>query len=237
MDFDPYNEFKNTEIGKIPRDFEVVKLDDIVELMRGYSYSSDYLDKENEIEDSYPMVNLKNVQEGGGFRSDDYKYYTEDSIKDRYHIGKGDLILAITEQTLDGSLIGSPAIIPDLDAEMSIISQDLAKVLPEDVSKEFLYHLFKTNDFDDYSTSVATGTTVFHLSLTAIGEYELALPPEEKIREFTGIARSIHKQKSVLLDENRRLAQIRDTLLPKLMSGDIRVNDISLDELKVDSEV
>ena len=237
VDFEVYNQFKSTELGDIPRDFEVVELDSIVDLMRGYSYSSDYLDKENEFDDSYPMVNLKNVQEGGGFRSDDYKFYTEDAIKGRYHIEEGDLILAITEQTLDGELIGSPAIIPNLNAEKSIISQDLAKVLSEYVSREFLYHLFKTGDFDEYTTSMATGTTVFHLSLTAIGEYEFPLPPEDQIEKFTNIARSIHKQKSVLLDENRDLAQIRDTLLPKLMSGEIKVNDINLEDLEVSSEV
>lgn len=237
VDFDLYDDFKDTEIGEIPSQFEVVELNNIVDLMRGYSYSSDYLDKENEIEDSYPMINLKNVKEGGGFRSDDYKYYTENDVKERYHIDVGDLILAITEQTLDGSLIGSPAIIPELDTETSIISQDLAKVLPKNVSREFLYHLFKTTDFDEYSTSVATGTTVFHLSLTAIGEFEFALPPDDKIKQFTNIARPIHKKKSILLDENRRLAQIRDTLLPKLMSGEVRVNDINLDDLEVGSEV
>ena len=237
VDFEPFDEFKNSELGEIPEKFEVVNLDSQIQLMRGYSYTSDHLDKENMLKDSYPMINLKNVQEGGGFRSEDYKYYTEESIKDRYHIEKDDLVLAITEQTLDGSLIGSPALIPELDAKKSIISQDLAKVVPEDISKEFLYHLFKTNSFDEYTTSVATGTTVFHLSLTAIGDYQFSLPPQDEIDRFTNIARAIHNQKSVLLDENRVLAEIRDTLLPKLMSGEVRVSDINLEDLEVDSEV
>lgn len=134
VEFEPYNQFKQTSIGRVPEGFEVVEVDDLVWSGRGYSYTSDHLDKENELTDSYPMVNLKNIKEGGGFQTDGFKYYAEDSIKDRYHISRGDLVVAITEQTLDGSLIGSPALVAQIDAEKSIISQDLAKIVPEALS-------------------------------------------------------------------------------------------------------
>lgn len=237
IDFESYSDFKDSEIGKIPDDFEMVEVDDLVWSGRGYSYTSEYLDKEDEIEGSYPMINLKNVKEGGGFRTDGYKYYTEDSMKDRYLIEEGDLIVAITDLTQEGGLIGSPALIPELDEDKNIISQDVAKIVPEEVPREFLYHLFKTERFQEYAKSVATGTTVLHLSLTSIGEFEFALPPEEEIEEFAQLARKIHKKKSSIIQENSRLEDIRDTLLPKLVSGEVRVNDISLDDLEVGSEV
>jgi type I restriction enzyme S subunit len=235
--FNPYNTFKNSEVGEIPEYFEVVELGDLIWSGRGYSYTSEFLDKENEIDESYPMINLRNVREGGGFRNDGYKYYTEDSMKDRYKIESGDLILAITDLTQEGRVIGSPALIPKLSEDMNIISQDVAKIEPEEVSKVFLYHLFRTNAFQDYCKSVATGTTVLHLSLKSIGSFEFSMPPKEKVNEFVDIARSIHKKKNEMVEENDNLRAIRETLLPKLMSGEIRVNDIELDELEVDSEV
>ena len=237
VDFEPHLEFKKSEIGEVPAEFEIAEIDDLVWSGRGYSYTSEYLDKGDEIEDSYPMINLKNVNEGGGFRTDGYKYYTEDQMKDRYKIDEGDLVVAITDLTQEGRLIGSPALIPELDEEMNIISQDVAKIVPEDVPREFLYHLFKTERFQEYSKSVATGTTVLHLSLTSIGEFQFALPSHEKLEEFAKQVRPIHEKKSNIIQENSRLRAIRDTILPKLMSGEIRVNDISLDDLEVDSEV
>lgn len=237
VDFEPHLEFKKSKIGEVPAEFEIAEIDDLVWSGRGYSYTSEYLDKDDEIEDSYPMINLKNVKEGGGFRTDGYKYYTEDQMKDRYKIDEGDLVVAITDLTQEGKLIGSPALIPELDEEMNIISQDVAKIVPEDVPREFLYHLFKTERFQEYSKSVATGTTVLHLSLTSIGEFQFALPSHEKLEEFAKQVRPIHEKKSNIIQENSRLRAIRDTILPKLMSGDIRVNDISLDDLEVDSEV
>ncbi len=237
VDFDPYEDFEESELGEIPTGFEFVEVDDLVWSGRGYSYTSEYLDKENEIEESYPMINLKNVKEGGGFRTDGYKFYTEESMKDRYMIEEGDLVVAITDLTQEGGLIGSPALIPELEEERNIISQDVAKIVPENVPREFLYHLFKTERFQEYSKSVATGTTVLHLSLTAIGEFQFALPPEEKLNEFAQRVRSMHSKKSNIIQENSRLRRLRDTLLPKLMSGEIRINDINLDDLQVSNEV
>lgn len=237
VDYEPYQNFKQTELGNIPADFEIVEVDDLIWSGRGYSYTSDHLDKENEKSDSYPMINLKNVKEGGGFQTDGYKYYTEESIKDRYHIEKGDLVVAITEQTLDGSLIGSPSLIPQIDAEKSIISQDLAKIVPDEIPNVFFYHLFNSNRFDDYTTSVATGTTVYHLSLTSIGEFKFALPPMEDINKFVSVVEDFHEMKYNMIDEISRLENLRDTLLPKLVSGEVRVNDINLDDLEVGSEV
>jgi type I restriction enzyme S subunit len=235
--YDAYNDFKNTDLGDVPAEFDIVEIDDLVWSGRGYSYTSDHLDKENELKDSYPMINLKNVEMGGGFNPEGYKYYTEKDMKDRYLIEEGDLIVAITDLTQEGNLIGSPALVPTLDEDMNIISQDVAKIVPDDVPREFLYHLFKTEKFQEYSKSVATGTTVLHLSLTAIGDFEFALPPEEECRSFANSVRGIHRKKSNIIRQNKLLEEIRDTLLPKLMSGEIRVNDIELDELEVDSEV
>jgi type I restriction enzyme S subunit len=235
--YDAYNDFKNTDLGDVPAEFDIVEIDDLVWSGRGYSYTSDHLDKENELKDSYPMINLKNVEMGGGFNPEGYKYYTEKDMKDRYLIEEGDLIVAITDLTQEGNLIGSPALVPTLDEDMNIISQDVAKIVPDDVPREFLYHLFKTEKFQEYSKSVATGTTVLHLSLTAIGDFEFALPPEEEYRSFANSVRGIHRKKSNIIRQNKLLEEIRDTLLPKLMSGEIRVNDIELDELEVDSEV
>lgn len=236
VNYDLFDEFKESEIGQIPDSFEVVELGNQIWSGRGYSYTSEYLDKENCIENSYPMINLKSVKENGGFRPDGFKYYTEGDMKDRYLIEEGDLIVAITDLTQEGRLIGSPALVPELEADLNIISQDVAKIVPDEIAKEFLYHLFKTNRFQEYSKSVATGTTVLHLSLTSIGEFKFALPPANEIKELCEKVRKVHKEKSNLIQENTRLEELRDTLLPRLMSGEVRVNNGSLDDLATNSE-
>jgi type I restriction enzyme S subunit len=237
VDYEPYEKFKKSDLGKIPNEFKITQIGELAWTGRGYSYSSEFLDKENEIVESYPMINLNNVSEGGGFDANGYKHYTENSMKDRYKIESGELILAITDLTQEGRVIGSPALIPNLNADMNIISQDLAKVKSNEISEIFLFHLFSTKRFRDYSKSLATGTTVLHLSLKSIKEFKFPVPPKSKVDDFTRQIKPIHQKKSDIIEENNNLRKLRDTLLPKMMSGEIRVDEIKLDELEVDSEV
>ena len=60
---------------------------------------------------------------------------------------------------------------------------------------------------------------------------------KEDIEEFENKVEAIYEDIYTRELENRRLEELRDTLLPKLMSGEIRVDDIKLDELKLNNEV
>jgi type I restriction enzyme S subunit len=82
-----------------------------------------------------------------------------------------------------------------------------------------------------------TGSVQPKLNQTNLNSIELAVPPEEDLEEFTDLVKPLHNRIWQNKRENGYLEDLRDTLLPKLMSGEIRVNDIELDELEVDSEV
>jgi len=230
VDFGPYEEFKDSELGEIPKGFDVKKLDDLVETLRGYSYESDYLDKENQ--NGYPMVNLHNIQEGGGYRDGNEKYYQEEDLKDRYYVKPKDLIIAITDLTQEGRVIGSPALIPPFeDQDDIIISQDVCKIEPIDeeiINIYYLYLLFKSRRFLSYSKNCASGTTVLHYSLKDIKDFKIALPPKRELCKFKEKVKPIINKVLKLTLENKDLTNIRDTLLPKLMSGEIRVNDLDI---------
>lgn len=202
-------------------DNESVKLGDVATLDRGLSYSSDHMDEEG-----YGLVNLKNIKEGGGFAVDDLKYYSGPH-KERHQVQPGEVIIAITEQTLDGELIGSPAVIPPHPiVNKTVISQDVGVIRPHEktpVTSEFLYYLLKDKPFRGYAESNATGTTVYHLKLNDVANFEFTLPDEDEIKMFSKIVRSCWQQWYSILHENSSTSDIRDILLPKLMKGDLRL--------------
>jgi type I restriction enzyme S subunit len=177
-------------------------------------------------EEGYGLVNLKNIKEGGGFAVDDLKYYSGPH-KDRHQVQSGEVIIAITEQTLDGELIGSPAVVPPHpDVDKTVISQDVGVIRPNpdsSVTSEFLYYLLKDKPFRGYAESNATGTTVYHLKLDDVADFEFILPDEEQIIKFTKIVRLCWEYWYTILKENSSLADMRDTLLPKLMKGEFRL--------------
>lgn len=224
VDFEPYEEFKHTDLGQIPECFEVTALSEVASVEKGLSYSSNHWDP-----DGYALVNLKNINEGGGFNKDGIKYYSGPH-KEKHVINKGDVVIALTEQSMNGELIGSPAIIPPLEnSKKMVISTDLAAIRSksEDVSNYFLYNLMKHSRFRDYSERMSTGTTVYHYKSDNVEDFELALPPKNEIEQFNQLVEPFYKRIFTGSLQNTYLKQLREILLPRLLKGQIRVNELS----------
>jgi type I restriction enzyme S subunit len=69
----------------------------------------------------------------------------------------------------------------------------------------------------------ATGTTVLHLNKQGIPSYEFPLPPDRILAAFNRIAQPTFDKIQANEAESYNLAELRDTLLPKLISGQLRV--------------
>ena len=86
--------------------------------------------------------------------------------------------------------------------------------------------------------NIAGGSTYPEISQTSFNELEVAIPSSmDAIDKFENKVEIIYEDIHKRVVENENLEELRDTLLPKLMSGEIRLDDINLDDLKVDSEV
>ena len=71
-----------------------------------------------------------------------------------------------------------------------------------------------------------TGAVQPHVKPADIHDFDLAIPPKEYIQRFQDKISSFITKKGLIEQESRRLAELRDTLLPKLMSGEFKVNEI-----------
>ena len=60
----------------------------------------------------------------------------------------------------------------------------------------------------------------------AFEDLKVVIPDEKNVFEFDSISSSIDSQIKRTVQESRRLAELRDTLLPRLMSGELKVNDV-----------
>ena len=111
------------------------------------------------------------------------------------------------------------------------MSMDLVKTKPKNdaISFGLLYSIFADTRFKSHALGYVNGTTVLHLSKKAIPEYRISLPGNlNELALYGSIFDSIFRKESEMMDESRRLAQLRDTLLPRLMSGEIKVGDVTL---------
>ncbi len=73
-----------------------------------------------------------------------------------------------------------------------------------------------------------TGAVQPHVKPSDIHEFKLVIPPQNVIDEFQSKIEDSFQIRGNLEKENNRLANLRDTLLPKLLSGELKVNDVSL---------
>jgi len=214
--------FEETELGEVPKGWQVKKIQEVVKCIKGKSYKSEHLQ-----ESQTALVTLKSFARGGGYRADGLKAYTGD-YKPEQIVQPGELVIACTDVTQAAEVIGRPAIVESSDKfSIMIASLDVLIVRPsvKNITVPFLYCLFKTDRFADHTYAHSTGTTVLHLSKKAVPSYKFACPPEELHKRFASLTIPIFTRIDTIEQESRTLAELRDTLLPKLISGELRIKD------------
>ena len=96
---------------------------------------------------------------------------------------------------------------------------------------EFVYLLAREKNFRDYAIKSMTGSSGRQrVPREALEKYKFVIPPESILENFHAILRPLFYQIFTNYNESKILAQIRDTLLPKLMSGEIRVKVDDMEE-------
>lgn len=215
------SEFADSELGPIPKDWSVASLADHVDAERGLSYKGAGLGAPGE---GVPMHNLNSVLEGGGYKYAGIKYYTGD-YKERHVALAGDLIVANTEQGHHHRLIGFPAIVPARHSS-GIYSHHLYRVRPKqdaEIDRDWIYWCLKVPAFREQVIGCANGSTVNMLKLEGLQIPRFVLPRRELCETFSSIASSLRLQCEANVDRMSTLGDLRDTLLPRLISGKLRV--------------
>lgn len=217
-------EMVESELGMIPKGWEIISLDKIVDVKSGYSYKGTDLSESNNA-----MVTIKNFDRNGGYKKDGLKeIIISDRVKEHHYIEINDVVVAHTDLTQGAEIIGNPVMVLSKGKYQKLImSMDVVKVIPKDINIDnaFIYCLLKIDNFKQYALGYVNGTTVLHLSKKAIPQYKLPFPINIKMcKELSRILKNIMMKISLNDYENDNLNLTRDSLLPKLMSGEIRVS-------------
>lgn len=209
-----------SELGPIPKGWHVAAVDQVAEIVKGRSYKSAELQPSDAA-----LVTLKAFLRGGGYREDGLKPYTGRYTPEQV-VQPGEMIVAMTDVTQNAEVIGRPAIVmPDARYGVLVASLDTSIVRPTSgtVSTPFLYGLFSTETFRAHTYAHSSGTTVLHLAKNAIPSFTFPCPTEQVQNAFVSFIGPLRARQQMMHGQNRRLAGLRDTLLPKLMGGEIDV--------------
>lgn len=216
-------EMVESELGEIPKGWNISTFSQHVEVSRGLSYKGSGL---TDSEGGFPMVNLNSVYEGGGYKFEGLKYYSGE-FKERHSINPWDLAVTNTEQGHKYLLIGYPAFIPKQIGEHAIFSHHIYRVRPKTDSKlsnQFFYYLMLQPAIREQIISACNGTTVNMLKIDGLERPKFIEPQAALIKSFTDTASSIWENKENIYSESQALINLRDTLLPKLISGELELS-------------
>ena len=218
VDFEPFKdgEFVNSEFGMIPKGWRTGVFSDIIEILSGFAFKSNTF----EFEGKYKLVTIKAVQDG----------YLElngaDGINDvpvkvprHCFLKKKDILLSLTGNVGRCCLVNSDNL---------LLNQRVAKIEPKKIADwAYTYILFRLSDTKTYLETISRGTAQANLSPIETANMPTLIPTREVMDAFSVCATPLVNYSMVLTIEAEKLAQQRDTLLPKLMSGELKINDLT----------
>jgi len=213
--------FEESELGSVPKGWEVLPLRQLCAFQKGCSYKGDGL---ADGEGAY-MFNLGCFNKPRVYAFQKVKRYVGD-YKPKHQVYPGDLIIANTDMTQQRDILGRPLLVPS-GMEPGFISHHVFKVEVGErfgnQIRDFLFFSFQQAVFRERAVGYATGTTVLALPRDALEDHCVVLPSQSLLMAFSDVVSpllsTIHENE----ERATLLTQLRDTLLPRLISGQLRL--------------
>ena len=217
VDFEPFKngDFVESELGLIPEGWKIGKINDVINLLSGFPFkSSDF--QENGY---YKLITIKGVQDGYLDVTSADRLSSLPSKMPQYCIlNIGDILISLT---------GNVGRICIVDRNNLLLNQRVAILSPKNARDSFYaYTMFRSESMKNELIHLARGTAQLNLSPIETSEKLIAIPPDSILEAFAKVGKETFNQYISLKMENIRLTEMRDTLLPKLMSGELKINDL-----------
>ena len=208
-------EMVKSELGMIPKGWEVKKASDIASINIGKTPPR----KEKECftldTNDFKWISIKDLGNSGAYILDSSEYLTKESI-DKYNVK------VVPDNTVVLSFkltIGRVAITcGQMTTNEAIAHFNLSK--KNQISPEYLYLYLKSFDYGKLGNTSSIATAVNSKIIKAM---PIINPNKEVIKQFNEVVENLFSKIKLAIKESEQLIGIRDLLLPKLMSGEIRV--------------
>ncbi len=223
-------EFEESALGPIPKGWQVSTLGTICELTKGCSYKGDGLS----VAEGAFMFNLGCFNAQRVFATENVKRY-RGAYRPRHAVSPGDLIIANTDMTQARDILGRPALVPG-GFEPGFVSHHVYKVAvlaadakKADALRHFLFFTFREPRFRERAIGFATGTTVLALPTRAVVDCPVCLPGTRAMAIWNELVNPLFA--AIQQNEKRanQLANLRNALLPRIISGQLRLPEAQAD--------
>ena len=219
VDFEPFKDkpFHETELGMIPEGWEVVSLDELTS-----KFGTGLNPRKNFVlgHGNNYYVTIKNMNNNRIYLDDKCDKVDDEAllkINARSKLKKGDLLFSGI------GTIGRVAMVNEEPKNWNT-SESVFNMHPSKLcTSEFLYVLLLSDVFQKFVKMNALGAVQQGIRMASLKSYTIAIPEKKVMLSFCSIIKPIVDYIQSNNEENDRLASLRDTLLPRLMSGELIV--------------
>lgn len=213
-------EFENSELGMIPKWWRVEKLGDIDFIKFGDgNYSSKYPKSADFIDSGIPFISNRDISDGI-INSNNLRYISLDqhNTLKKGHLKKGDILISTRANIGDIALVSEEFEWANINAQLVFI-----RAREPAVYSNFLYTLFSSEKYKEIFESFSSGSAQKQLPMHALRKVGIIIPSHETMIEFSKIVGPVSENMQQNICQIQSLKKTRDSLLPRLMSGKVRV--------------
>lgn len=216
VDFEPFRDqgMQNSPLGETPVGWRVGKLSELCKTQYGYTASA--------IEEPVGphLLRVMDINKQNWIEWDKVPYceIADEDITE-YRLEVGDLVVARMADPGKSAIIEQPA-----DA---VFASYLVRLKTESMAHAyFVYGFLKSQAYADYSEGAMGGSSVQKsMNAKVIVDVDLVIPPTQVLEKFLQYVLPLRKRLAANVDQSATLTSNRGALLPKLLSGEIRVKD------------
>jgi type I restriction enzyme S subunit len=206
-------EMIDSELGEIPKGWEVKSLDEIAEYLNGIALQK--FRPINETDPFLPVIKIRELRQG--YADGEEKASIE--IDKKYIILDGDILFSWSGSLLVDFWTGGKG----------ALNQHLFKVTSQTYPKWFIFLWTKFHLLEFQKIAESKATTMGHIQRKHLSDAKVLVPSNSLLKKFTETFDCIIEELISSRLESRKLMNLRDTLLPKLISGELEVNESLLE--------
>jgi len=204
----PPEDMQASELGLIPKGWRVASLDAIADYLNGLALQKFPPESETEF---LPVIKIAQLRAGNTIGADK----ASSQLKPEYIVEDGDVLFSWS-----GSLE-----VEVWTGGRGALNQHLFKVTSREVPKWFYYFATRQHLPDFRAIAAGKATTMGHIQRGHLTAAKVVVPPPAVMAQFDNTIAPLFEQKINNALQSRTVATIRDTLLPRLISGRLRVKD------------
>ncbi|MCO5110304.1 MAG: restriction endonuclease subunit S [Burkholderiaceae bacterium] len=209
VDFDgvPPEDMQESELGLIPKGWQVASIDAIADYLNGLALQKFPPESETEF---LPVIKIAQLRAGNTQGADK----ASAKLKPEYVVEDGDVLFSWS-----GSLE-----VEVWTGGRGALNQHLFKITSREVPKWFYYFATRLHLPDFRAIAAGKATTMGHIQRGHLTAAKVAVPPSDEMVKHDAVITPLFEQKINCALQARTLANLRDALLPRLISGQLRVN-------------